>query len=120
MPRNKPLAKKSSLLKGKGGLAPCEMKRRKSRPGTTVKKEIKKYQNSTELLIKRATFRRLVKEIVGQNTTGILIQANAIQALQEAAEAHLVELFQQANIYAQHAQRMTVMQKDFELAKKKE
>lgn len=45
-------------------------------------------------------------------------QSQAIQALQEAAEAFLVHLFEDTNLCAIHAKRVTIMQKDIQLARR--
>ncbi len=39
-------------------------------------------------------------------------------ALQEAAEAHLVGLFEDCNLCAVHAKRVTIMPKDLQLARR--
>ena len=66
-------------------------------------KEIQKYQKGADLLIQRFPFQRLVREIVQKRTEGLRLQSMAILALQEAGEALLVELLEQANICAIHA-----------------
>ena len=91
------------------------------RPGQRALKEIRHYQRSTELLIRRLPFARLVKEVQESVTTGGKLyrwQANAILALQEAAEAHLTSLFEDANLCTIHAKRVTVMVKDIQLARR--
>ena len=90
----------------------------KHRPGEAAIREIRKYQRSTELLIPKMPFQRLVREI----TQGIFpqgrYQQSAIIALQEAAECHLVTLFENANLCAIHAHRNTLMCKDIALARR--
>jgi histone H3 len=90
------------------------------RPGTVALREIRKYQKSTELLIRKLPFQRLVKEIAGELTNGknLRFQASAMGALQEAAEAHLVALFEDTNLAAIHAGRVTIQQKDIRLARR--
>ena len=68
-------------------------KKRKWRPGTVALREIWHYQKSTELLIRKHPFQRLVYEILRQTNTEMRIQASAMMGLQEACEAYLVGLF---------------------------
>eukprot|EP00301_Raphidiophrys_heterophryoidea_P022236 c6442_g1_i1.p1 GENE.c6442_g1_i1~~c6442_g1_i1.p1 ORF type:complete len:144 (+),score=16.91 c6442_g1_i1:53-484(+) len=96
-------------------------KRRRHRPGVVALREIRKYQKTTSFLILRLPFARLVKEIVLLYTpVGIQfrMQARALEALQEAAEAYLVHLFEDANLCTIHAKRVTVMPKDIQLARR--
>ncbi|KAJ1263445.1 hypothetical protein BS78_09G185100 [Paspalum vaginatum] len=90
------------------------------RPGTVALREIKKYQKSTELLIPFAPFVRLVREITDFYSRGNVSRwtPEALLALQEAAEFHLVELFEVANLCAIHARRFTLMQRDIQLARR--
>ena len=88
------------------------------RPGTVAIREIKRYQKSTELLIKRLTFQRLVKEIAQNFKSDLRFQASAVVALQEATESYMVSLFQDTNLCAIHAKRVTIMPKDMQLAKR--
>ena len=98
---------------------PCQMqKRRKFRPGTVALREIQQYQKSTDLLIRRAPFQRVVYEIVRSFRDNLRIQAAAIKGLQEAAEAYLVGLFEDSNLCAIHAKRVTIMPKDVQLARR--
>lgn len=54
-------------------------------------REIRKFQRSTDMLVPKMPFRRLVKEITQQlHQGGLRFQQQAIEALQEAAEAYLV------------------------------
>ena len=89
------------------------------RPGTVALREIRRYQKSTELLIRKLPFQRLVKEIAMSMTMqGMRFQGTAIGALQHAAEAYLVGLFEETNLCAIHAQRVTIMPKDLQLARR--
>ncbi|KAL3425761.1 histone H3-like centromeric protein cse-4 [Phlyctema vagabunda] len=96
-------------------------KKRRYKPGTVALQEIRRYQRSTDLLMLKLPFSRLVREIgmtvrpVGQEMRW---QSQAIQALQESAEAFLVHLFEDANLCAIHAKRVTIMQKDIQLARR--
>ncbi|WVZ85602.1 hypothetical protein U9M48_032508 [Paspalum notatum var. saurae] len=75
------------------------------RPGTVALREIRKYQKSTELLIRKLPFQRLVREIAQDFKTDLRFQSSAVAALQEAAEAYLVGLFEDTNLCAIHAKR---------------
>lgn len=88
------------------------------RPGTVALREIRKYQKSTEHLIRRAPFQRIVREIAQEYRSDIRFQAVALAALQEASEAFLTGLFQDANYCALHAKRVTIMPKDLQLARR--
>ena len=92
-------------------------KTRKYRPGTVALREIRRYQKSTELLIRKLLFSRLVHEIAQEvGKTDMRFQGSAIICLQEAAEAYLVSLLEDTNLCAIHAKRVTIMPKDVQLA----
>jgi histone H3 len=88
------------------------------RPGTVALREIRKYQKSTELLIRKLPFQRLVREIAQDFKTDLRFQSSAVLALQEAAEAYLVGLFEDTNLAAIHAKRVTIFPKDIQLARR--
>ena len=88
------------------------------RPGTVALREIRKYQKSTELLIRKLPFQRLVRDIAQQYKSDLRFQSQAVLALQEASEAYLVGLFEDTNLCAIHAKRVTIMSKDMILAKR--
>ncbi len=88
------------------------------RPGTVALREIRKYQKSTELLIRKLPFQRLVREIAQDFKTDLRFQSSAVLALQEAAEAYLVGRFEDTNLAAIHAKRVTIMPKDIQLARR--
>ena len=88
------------------------------RPGTVALREIRRYQKSTELLIRKLPFNRLVREIAQDFKTDLRFQAQAIGALQEASEAYLVGLFEDTNLCAIHGKRVTIMPKDIQLARR--
>ncbi|KAJ8023361.1 histone H3, embryonic [Holothuria leucospilota] len=75
------------------------------RPGTVALREIRRYQKSTELLIRKLPFQRLVREIAQDFKTELRFQSSAVMALQEASEAYLVGLFEDTNLCAIHAKR---------------
>ena len=77
------------------------------RPGTVALREIRRYQKSTELLIRKLPFQRLVREIAQDFKSDLRFQGSAVLALQEAAEAYLVGLFEDTNLCAIHAKRVT-------------
>uniref|UniRef100_A0A803VF53 Histone H3 n=1 Tax=Ficedula albicollis TaxID=59894 RepID=A0A803VF53_FICAL len=87
-------------------------------PGTVALREIRRYQKSTELLIRKLPFQRLVREIAQDFKTDLRFQSAAIGALQEASEAYLVGLFEDTNLCAIHAKRVTIMPKDIQLARR--
>jgi len=93
-------------------------KKRRFRPGTVALQEIRKYQKSTELLIRKQPFQRLVREVAQDMKTDLRFQSHAIMALQEASEAYLVSLFEDTNLCAIHAKRVTIMPKDIQLARR--
>ncbi|KAL8554145.1 hypothetical protein ACS0TY_002388 [Phlomoides rotata] len=98
--------------------SPTKTKRR-SKSGVAALREIRKYQKSTQLLIPAAPFIRTVREITF--TYAPIVQrwqAEALVALQEAAEDYLIRLFEDAMLCAIHAKRVTLMKKDFELARR--
>ena len=88
------------------------------RAGTVALKDIRHYQGSTALLIRRLPFQRLVREIAQDFKTDLRFQSAAIMCLQEASEAYLVKLFDDANLCAIHAGRVTIMPKDILLARR--
>ena len=95
-------------------------------PGLLALCEIRRYQQSTESLIRRTPFNKLIKEIsqeyricpngLGTPSVQVHFQSTALAALQEAAENFLVGLFEDVNLLAAHAKRVTVMPRDIRLA----
>ena len=88
------------------------------RPGTVALREIRRYQKSTDLLIRRIPFQRLVREISQDFKGDLRFQSTSILALQEAAEAYHVGLFEDTNLCAIHAKRVTIMPKDIQLSRR--
>ncbi|EDR05558.1 uncharacterized protein LACBIDRAFT_185495 [Laccaria bicolor S238N-H82] len=112
----KQYAIKSLDQKNKGNLK--EKRPYRFRPGTVALREIRRYQKSTELLIRKLPFQRLVREI-GENIRGDLrFQAKAVLALQDASEAYLISVFEDVQAAAIHAKRVTIQTKDVALAMK--
>ena len=115
------LAKKNGQKAPKGRVK----KHYRYRPGTVALKQIRQYQKSTELLIRKLPFQRLVREIAGDSEIitsplcgKVRFQSAAVMALQEAAEAYLVGLFEDTNLCAIPAKRVTIMPKDIQLARR--
>ena len=88
------------------------------RPGTLAMREIRRYQKSTELLIRKLPFQRLVREIAQDFKSDLRMESSALLALQEASEAYLVDLFEDTNLCAIHAKRVTIQVKDMQLARR--
>ena len=90
----------------------------KVKPGTLALQEIRKYQATTGLLLRKAPFQRLVREISQNIRSDLRFQPEAVLCLQTAGEAYLTRLFEDANLAAIHAKRVTVQPKDFALARR--
>ena len=111
--------------KAKGGvkkLPPAEQltkKPRRYQPGTVALREIRRYQKSTELLIRKLPFQRLVRELAQDlSKVNVRFQSGAIMALQKASEAYLVGLLEDSNLCTVHTKRVTIMPKDIQLAQR--
>jgi histone H3 len=88
------------------------------RPGTVALREIKKMQKSVDNLIPRAPLMRLVREIVSMFTSngcGLRITKGAFQALRDAAEDMLVDVFETSQVFALHRGCITILPKDMKL-----
>ena len=70
------------------------------------------------MLIRKLPFQRMVREIAQEWKQEVRFQSQAVLALQEAAEAYLVSLFEDTNLCAIHAKRVTIMPKDIQLARR--
>lgn len=123
-PSKSPKPSSSSSSSSSGGVirptsSSSNVPKRRFRPGEKALREIRYYQRNTELLIRKLPFARLVKEIqCCFFRTPYRWQADALLALQEASEAHLVGLFEDANLCTIHAKRVTIMPKDIQLARR--
>lgn len=104
--------------KQRAGAEAPKKKNFRYKPGVVALREIRKYQKSTEMLIRKAPFARLVREIAQDFKPDIRFQSAAVLALQEAAEMFLVYLLSDANLCAIHAKRVTVMKKDMDLVRR--
>lgn len=107
--------KKVSSMDGSGGKL---KKPHRYRPGTVALREIRRYQKSTDLLMRKMPFQRLLREIAQQYKSDLRFQSGAVLAMQEASEAYLVGLFQDTNLCAIHAKRVTILPKDMQLARR--
>ncbi|XP_013777404.1 histone H3-like centromeric protein cnp1 [Limulus polyphemus] len=94
-------------------------RKRRYRPGTRALLEIRKFQKSTNLLLRKLPFSRVVREICQElSSLQYRWEATAILCLQEAAEAYLVHLFEDAYLCSIHARRVTLQPKDIHLARR--
>lgn len=114
-----PTPKRKSMT-GPSRTPGTERKKQRWRPGTVALREIRQYQRSTNLLIPKLPFSRLIKELANERSSsgGLRFQSSALMALQEAAECYIVQLFEDTNLCAIHAKRVTVMPKDMNLARR--
>jgi len=115
-PIRRALAQKAARRSGPGG--PPQKKPHRYRPGTVALQEIRRYQKTANLLLRKLPFQRLVREIAQDYLKDLRFQSKAILALQEASEAFLTKLFEDANLCAIHAKRVTIMPKDIQLARR--
>ncbi|XP_039874833.1 histone H3, embryonic-like [Simochromis diagramma] len=113
----KQLATKAKAARKSASATGGVKKPHRYRPGTVALREMR-YQKSTELLIRKLPFQRLVREIAQDFKTYLRFQSPAVMALQEASEAYLVGLFEDTNLCAIHAKRVTIMPKDIQLARR--
>jgi histone H3 len=137
MARIKPTARKSSSTSGNAARKSLAVKAARKRappsggllrkrphryrPGTVALREIRRYQKSTETLLRKRPFQNFAREVY-RKLEGVKqdlrFQSTAILALQEAAEAYLIGLFEDTNSCAIHAKRVTIMVKDMQLARR--
>jgi len=87
-------------------------------PGTVALREIRKYQKSTELLLRKLPIQSLEREIEQDFKSDLRFQSHAIMALQEAGEAYLIHLFEDTNLCAIHANCVIIFPKDIQLARR--
>ena len=89
------------------------------RPGVKAMQEVMHYQKTTELLIQKVSFQRVVRELCAKMMKShIRFESQALLALQEAAESYLVGLFEDANLCTAHAKRITVRPQDIQLSRR--
>jgi histone H3-like centromeric protein A len=112
--------KKKSSAKKRPAVVPTERTRR-ARPGTVALREIRRYQNGTDLLLRRAPFQRVVREVtegIAPKTGEVRWRASALEALQHGTEAYLTDLLADANLAAIHSKRITIAPKDIKLVRR--
>lgn len=88
------------------------------KPGTVALREIRQYQKSTTLLVRKLPFQRLVREVAEKYKSDLRFQGSAVLALQEACEAYLTCLFEDTNLCAMHGGRVTIQPRDMSLARR--
>jgi histone H3 len=88
------------------------------RPGTVALREIRRYQKGTDLLLRKAPFQRLVRELTAAHKDGLRFQSSAVLAIQEATESYVVSLLADTNLCAIHTKRVTIMPRDIHLARR--
>ena len=129
----------SGLSSGKGGKLPRKMphaaqhlggkplhmggvkKKHRFKPGTVALREIRKFQRSTEILTKKAPFRRVLEQICREDadmSEQFRFQSDIVPLLQEAAQSHLIQVMEDANLCTIHAKRITVKPIDVQLARR--
>ena len=113
-PRTKNTPRRSNAPPQTGGVK----KPHRFRPCTVALREIRRYQKSTELLVRKLPFQRLVREIAQDIKADLRFASNSILALQEASEAYLVGIFEDTNLCCIHAKRVTIMPRDIQLARR--
>ena len=110
--------KKSAAAKASPSTSQNQKKAHRFRPGTVALRDIRRYQRGTDLLLRKLPFQRIVREIAMTGKDGLRFQASAVLAMQEATEAHLVNLFADTCLCAIHGRRVTIMPKDIQLARR--
>ncbi len=110
------LGKAAAMKTGRGGVDLPMKKPRRYRPGTVALREIRKYQKTSDLLIQKLPFQRVVREIAQDFSTNIRFKGAALEALQTAGETYIVDLFECGNLCAIHSKRVTVQKRDLALA----
>jgi histone H3 len=90
----------------------------KYRPNNLCLKEIRRFAKGPDLCIRRMAFQQVIKEITWEIDDGYRFHSQAILAVQEAAEAYMIGLFEDTNLCASHAKRVTIYPKDMQLARR--
>ncbi|KEJ82374.1 Histone H3 [Oxytricha trifallax] len=114
----KQICNKAARKQGGEFMAQPVKKAHRFRAGTVALREIRKFQKSTDLLIRKLPFQRLVREIAQEQKRDMRFQSQAILALQEATENYLVGIFEDTNLCAIHSKRVTIMPRDIHLARR--
>ena len=104
----------------KDGQTSAQGRKRRYKPGTVALREIRRFQNTTELLLRKLPFTRLVREVLQDlwPSNQIRWKMSALMAIQEAAEAYLVALFEDTNIVAINSRRVTIMPRDIHVVRR--
>lgn len=110
--------KTSKVIALKAEGAERAKKAHRYRPGTVALREIRQYQKSTALLVRKLPFQRLVRELAQKYKSDLRFQGSAVLALQEACEAYLTCLFEDTNLCAMHGGRVTIQPRDMSLARR--
>merc|ERR1712157_152012 len=123
MARTKQTARKST-----GGKAPRKKsaiqgssqgtKKLRYKSGMVALKEIRRYQKSTETVVRKAPFQRMVRDFTSKIRDDMRYQAQCLSALHEAFENYIVGLFEDGLLAANHAKRVTVMPRDINIVGK--
>ena len=87
----------------------------KFRPGMKALNEIRWHQKLVELLIHKLPFQRLIRGIAQNFKMDLQFRANAIMAIQEATDTYFITLFDDTNLAAIHAKKVTILQKDIQI-----
>jgi len=114
----KKTTKNLAPIAAQGMMASMQKLTKRYKPGTKALRMIRKYQKSTDPLLRKMPFQRLVREIAMRFHSDLRFQSSAILALQEASEAYLVGLFEDMNLLAIHSKRVTIYVKDLQLARR--
>ena len=88
------------------------------RPGTVALREVRKFQKTTEHLIRKAPFVRLIRECIFKTKESIRLSVSACEAIQDATESYMTGLLSDANLCTLHAKRVTLMPRDLKLARR--
>jgi histone H3 len=112
------LGQKKAKKSATGGASSGMKKSFRWRPGTVALREVRKLQKSTDSLIAKAPFSRLVREVAESHKAGLRFQASAVAAIQEATESYVVSLLSDSNLAALHSGRVTAMPRDLQLVRR--
>jgi len=113
----KKIVKKAKVSKKSAGASGVK-KSFRWRPGTVALRDIRRLQKSTDLLLRKAPFQRLVRDCAEAHKKGLRFAASSLAALQEATESYAVSLLSDTNLCAIHTRRVTIMPRDIELARR--
>lgn len=96
----------------------CRNRKMKKPTGVVAFREIKMYRNSSEFLIGKLPFQRLVREIARHLRNDLRFESAALGALQEASEMFVLGFMEDANLCAKHAKRVTLRVDDIKIVKR--